>query len=254
MNVIDFGYPWWLSYGHLVLALVLVGLLFLVRGRISRVLLAVLVIWSLVSFVVLRFVIDINGRASMPTQTFIESGRVLDLGAGTGRSSVMVLEARPKVTLVALDLFGESFAGHFGKTESGEQKLLANLKAAGVEGRASVVKHDMRELPFEAGVFEGVVSAYALDHLGRVGINKTLREAARVLKPGGMLVTFCPDEQVYRKHCAATDQPYNPMHKHTDFSLAYVKAILERIGGTETVHEIPLIDDYSWDLVVRKTS
>ena len=185
MNVIDFGYPWWLSYGHLVLALVLVGLLFLVRGRISRVLLAVLVIWSLVSFVVLRFVIDINGRASMPTQTFIESGRVLDLGAGTGRSSVMVLEARPKVTLVALDLFGESFAGHFGKTESGEQKLLANLKAAGVEGRASVVKHDMRELPFEAGVFEGVVSAYALDHLGRVGINKTLREAARVLKPGG---------------------------------------------------------------------
>lgn len=185
MNVIDFGYPWWLSYGHLVLALVLVGLLFLVRGRISRVLLAVLVIWSLVSFVVLRFVIDINGRASMPTQAFIESGRVLDLGAGTGRSSVMVLEARPKVTLVALDLFGESFAGHFGKTESGEQKLLANLKAAGVEGRASVVKHDMRELPFEAGVFEGVVSAYALDHLGRVGINKTLREAARVLKPGG---------------------------------------------------------------------
>lgn len=185
MNVIDFGYPWWLSYGHLVLALVLVGLLFLVRGRISRVLLAVLVIWSLVSFVVLRFVIDINGRASMPTQTFIESGRVLDLGAGTGRSSVMVLEARPKVTLVALDLFGESFAGHFGKTESGEQKLLANLKAAGVEGRASVVKHDMRELPFEAGEFEGVVSAYAVDHLGRVGINKTLREAARVLKPGG---------------------------------------------------------------------
>ena len=185
MNVIDFGYPWWLSYGHLVLALVLVGLLFLVRGRISRVLLAVLVIWSLVSFVVLRFVIDINGRASMPTQTFIESGRVLDLGAGTGRSSVMVLEARPKVTLVALDLFGESFAGHFGNTESGEQKLLANLKAAGVEGRASVVKHDMRELPFEAGEFEGVVSAYAVDHLGRVGINKTLREAARVLKPGG---------------------------------------------------------------------
>ena len=185
MNVIDFGYPWWLSYGHLVLALVLVGLLFLVRGRISRVLLAVLVIWSLVSFVVLRFVIDINGRASMPTQAFIESGRVLDLGAGTGRSSVMVLEARPKVTLVALDLFGESFAGHFGKTESGEQKLLANLKAAGVEGRASVVKHDMRELPFEAGEFEGVVSAYAVDHLGRVGINKTLREAARVLKPGG---------------------------------------------------------------------
>jgi SAM-dependent methyltransferase len=185
MNGIDFGYPWWLSYGHLVVFVCAVGLLFLVQGRVSRVLVGLLVIWSFVSFVVLRFVININGRAAMPTQAFIEQGRVLDLGAGTGRSSVMVLEARPKVSLVALDLFGESFGAHFGKTETGEQRLLANLKAAGVEGRASIVKHDMRDLPFGAGEFDGVVSAYAVDHLGRVGINKTLREAARVLKPGG---------------------------------------------------------------------
>lgn len=187
MNSIDFGYPWWLSYGHLLVCLIAVALLVIVRGRVGRIVLAVVVIWSFVSFVVLRFVVDVNGRGSMPTQAFMESGagRVLDLGAGTGRSSVMVLEARPKVALVALDLFGESFDGHFGKTETGEQKLLANLKAAGVDGRASIVKHDMRELPFGAGEFDGVVSAYAVDHLGRVGINKTLREAARVLKPGG---------------------------------------------------------------------
>lgn len=105
---------------------------------------------------------------------------------------------------------------------------------------------------FRDGVLDYVYSSHLLEDYNDV--EAVLREWLRVLKPGGMLVTFCPDEQVYRKHCAATDQPYNPMHKHTDFSLAYVKAILERIGGTETVHEIPLIDDYSWDLVVRKTS
>ena len=38
---------------------------------------------------------------------------MLDLGAGSGRSTLMVLEARPKATLVALDSFSNSYAEHF---------------------------------------------------------------------------------------------------------------------------------------------
>ncbi len=79
-----------------------------------------------------------------------------------------------------------------------------------------------------------------------------LREWLRVLKPGGRLVTFCPDEQVYRRHCAATGQPYNHAHKHADFSLAYVKDILRRIGQSRDIYENPLVDVYSWDLVSEK--
>jgi ubiquinone/menaquinone biosynthesis C-methylase UbiE len=41
-------------------------------------------------------------------------GRVLDIGAGTGRSSIKVLKARPQAISVALGLFGESFKQHFG--------------------------------------------------------------------------------------------------------------------------------------------
>jgi hypothetical protein len=55
-----------------------------------------------------------------------------------------------------------------------------------------------------------------------------------VLKPSGHLVLFCPDEQVYRKHCRATGQPYNEMHKQPDFSLAKVETILTAIGQTAT--------------------
>jgi len=37
-----------------------------------------------------------------------------------------------------------------------------------------------------------------------------------------------------------------------DFSLDFVKRILDRIGQTEVLHETPLTDIYSWELVCRK--
>ena len=110
---------------------------------------------------------------------------MLDIGAGTGRSTVMVLEARPHVTAVALDLFGESFDEHFGDKGSGIERLRANLRAAGVDARATIQPGDMRHLPFEAGAFDAVLSTYAMDHLGRDDSRMAVEEAARVLKPGG---------------------------------------------------------------------
>jgi SAM-dependent methyltransferase len=188
---LDFGYPWWLSYGHLLLAAVTVSLLLLGhKRRWSKwvmILAGIVALWSTAGFLVVRFVIDINGRPPLPTESFLRSGtgRVLDIGAGTGRSSIMVLHARPQTTLVALDLFGRSFEQHFGRSESPQQRLWANLKAAGVDQRATVQAGDMRRLPFEPAAFDAIVSSYAIDHLNRDGIKQSLAEAARVLKPGG---------------------------------------------------------------------
>lgn len=188
---IDFGYPWWISYGHLPILLGAVSLLLFGYTRKwpkwPMLLFGALALWSGTAFLVARVVIGINGRSSLPTQSFLSSGtgRVLDMGAGTGRSSIMVLEARPRATLVALDLFAESFKQHFGHTKSPQQRLLANLKAAGVERRATVETADMRKLPFEAAAFDAIVSAYAIDHLNRQGIDQALAEAARVVRPGG---------------------------------------------------------------------
>lgn len=188
---LHFGYPWWLSYGHLVVVVIAV-LLFALGyarkwSRIGMLLLGAIVVWSVAALVVARFVMNINGRAALPTQNFLRSGtgRVLDLGAGTGRSSIMVLEARPQTTLVALDLFGASFDRHFGPGASPQDRLLANLKAAGVERRATIQTADMRELPFGPAAFDAIVSSYAVDHLNRAGVQKALAEAARVLKPDG---------------------------------------------------------------------
>jgi SAM-dependent methyltransferase len=187
----NFGYPWWLSYGHLVvfcLALATAGIGWKLRwSRIPMIAIGVFAIWSFAAFVVARFVMDLNGRASMPTQNFLVkgTGRVLDIGAGTGRSSIMILDARPQITLVALDLFGESYEHHFGPGQSPQERLRANLKLAGVDNRAVIQQADMRKIPFPDQSFDGIVSAYAVDHLNRDGIAQALAEASRVLKPQG---------------------------------------------------------------------
>ena len=113
---LDFGYPWWLSYGHLVIAVPAIALLFLgyFRGwsKGTMLILGVTALWSSIVFLLIHFGLALNTRVpALPTKAFLRSGtgRVLDLGAGTGRSSIMVLAARPQATLVALDLFSDSF-------------------------------------------------------------------------------------------------------------------------------------------------
>lgn len=190
-GTLDFGYPWWLSYGHLVVLVPAAAMLFLGYmhkwSKWPMLVLGVLLLWSSSAFLVTRFLFNADGLPSLPTENFLRTGkgRVLDIGAGTGRSSIMVLQSRPEATVVALDLFGDSFEHHFGEGQTPQQRLLANLKAAGVDQRAMVETADMRKLPFEPAAFDAIVSAYAIDHLNRDGIHQALAEAVRVIKPGG---------------------------------------------------------------------
>jgi SAM-dependent methyltransferase len=211
---IDYGYPWWLSYGHLPILAVMIALLIVGYRRRWPVWLMVLaglaVCWSGAAFLVERFVINVNGRGELPTQRFLVSGkgRVLDIGAGTGRSSIMVLQARPQATLVATDLFGESFDQHFGRNGTPEERLSANLKAAGVDQRASIVQADMRKLPFTSAEFDAVISAYAMDHVNRAGSDQAIAEAARVLKPGGDFLLMVVGEEPWAEFA------FGPLLKH----------------------------------------
>ncbi|HTX36369.1 MAG TPA: class I SAM-dependent methyltransferase [Bryobacteraceae bacterium] len=205
---INFGYPWPIGYAHLILAAVLLAILGL--GWVFHwrkpllVLLGLASVWALAAWTIVRFAIDINGRATLPTQAFLPSGagQVLDMGAGTGRSTLMVLEARPRATVVSLDLFGASYEQHFGQPPAGESTvdegraaLMRNLRAAGVQQRATIQPGDMRHMPLDSDSFDAVVSAYAIDHLSGDGITQALGEANRVLKPGGqfLLIVLAKD-------------------------------------------------------------
>jgi len=210
---INFAYPWPFTYGHLILAVIAAAFLGLAFYRKWPTFLLILIgaftLWSTSAFLLVRFGFDLNGRAIMPTQSFLTSGsgRVLDMGAGTGRSSIMILEARPQTTLVALDSFGESYVEHFGAggkpqevLDLGRQRLVANLRAAGVEQRATIQPGDMRKMPFPDACFDGIVSAYAIDHLTRDGIRSSLAEASRVLKPKGEFLLMLISKDFWLKY------------------------------------------------------
>jgi SAM-dependent methyltransferase len=179
-----------LNFGHLALFGVSLAAVLLARvtgaSRWVLVALGALAFWAGSVALLVQF-FGINQVPPLPTEAFLRSGsgRVLDLGAGTGRSSIMVLTERPRATLVAADLFGASFTHHFGPGHRPQDRLLANLKAAGVDGRATIETADMLKLPFADRAFDAIVSAYAMDHLGRNGARTALGEARRVLKPGG---------------------------------------------------------------------
>jgi ubiquinone/menaquinone biosynthesis C-methylase UbiE len=228
---IDYGYPWWLSYGHLPIVIVALSIAALgLRRKWSRwalVLIGAFALWSAAGLVIQFFVLNVNGRPALPTEAFLRSGggRVLDIGAGTGRSSIMVLQSRPQTTLVALDQFGASFEQHFGPGETPQQRLLSNLKAAGVDGRATITTADMRTIPFEPASFDAVVSAYALDHLPRQGTDQALAEAARVLKPGGEFLMMIIANEKWAKLA------FGPLLSHGGFrGTAWWTAHVEQAG------------------------
>ena len=113
------------------------------------------------------------------------------------------------------------------------------------------LKGDARDLFwFNDGVLDYVYSSHLLEDFPET--ENVLREWLRVLKPGGYLVLYCPDESEYRRHCKQTGQSYNQNHKIKSFSLSYVLEVLKKIGVFEVVHSNAHCEIYSFELVIRK--
>ncbi len=181
----DFGYTWSLRYAMLVPLLIGGGLAGVAAWRswprwvyIPTVLMAV---WAAASVVILNAML--NRPMTLPTERFLTSGsgRVLDVGAGSGRAAIGVLLARPHSTAVGVDIY----SGYWGIDENTPERFMRNARIAGVAERASTHVGDMRQLPFGNRAFDAVVSSYAIDHLRRAERPQAIAEAARVLKPGG---------------------------------------------------------------------
>jgi len=105
---------------------------------------------------------------------------------------------------------------------------------------------------FTNNCLDYVFSSHLLEDFDPKKTRDVLYEWLRVLKPGGHLILYLPDEQKYRKHCKETGQPYNQNHKVENFSLRYVKSLLRDISGIEIVHENPLCEKYSFEMVIKK--
>lgn len=179
----DFGYSWPWTRAYPLVFLICAALALLAwRSRWHRaaVGMGLLSLWALVGAITM---LQMSLPMTLPTQSFLPSGdgRVLDMGAGSGRSTLMVLQSRPRVRVTALD----RYTGYYGIDDNTPERLHANARVAGADDRVDVTVADMRDMPFPSGSFDGAVSAFAIDHLGSDGVTRALSEAARVLRPGG---------------------------------------------------------------------
>ncbi len=193
----DFGYGWAWNYGH-VLGIVFFGALALLGWRLRwprwvTSIAGALTLWAGAALVVVQMMMRMNLPMALPTETFLAggTGEVLDAGAGSGRSSLMVLLARPESRVLALDLY----EGYFGIPDNTPDRLYGNAETAGVRDRIEVQVGDVREMPLEDGSLDAAVSAYVIDHLDREGVELSLAEIQRVLRPGGefLLMVIQPD-------------------------------------------------------------
>lgn len=125
--------------------------------------------------------------------------RILDLGAGTGMLSQMVLAAYPKVNATLFD-----FA----------PQMLDKAKETLDPNRVEVRVGDMyKEIP--EGPWDAIVSALAIHHLTDEGKQFVYRQACEQLKPGGVFVNA---EHVYGP-TEEMDVEYRRWHKAKAYEL-----------------------------------
>jgi arsenite methyltransferase len=109
--------------------------------------------------------------------------RLLDIGCGRGAVLLMAAQRLPRGRAVGVDVW--SATDQSGNAEAVTRR---NATLEGVTDRIELHTADMRGLPFDDGSFDVVVSSLAIHNVPGAGERaKALREAARVLKPGGKL-------------------------------------------------------------------
>ena len=108
-------------------------------------------------------------------QACIEKGhRVLDLGCGTGTLTLLIKSHHPKAGVIGLDA---------------DPKVLEIARAKATKAGLNVtLDHGMAfELPYRDASFDRVLSSLLFHHLTRENKARALKEAFRVLRPGGEL-------------------------------------------------------------------
>lgn len=116
---------------------------------------------------------DVICQANLP-----DTGRVLDLGAGTGDLAREAVRQHPGVKAIAADFTLEMMrVGRHRMDEQGELDMVRSWAAA-----------DALHLPFVDEYFDAVISGYLLRNV--IDLHTSLSEQWRVLKPGGWLVAL----------------------------------------------------------------
>ena len=161
-----------------------------------------------------------SGEKSLLDEIPDSTLRVLDLGAGDGRLLNLVLLQQPQARGTALDF---------------SPPMLERLNERFVsESRVEIVEHDLENPLPDLGVFDAVVSSFAIHHVPHERKHCLYREVWSILEPGGV---FCnlehvasPSPRAHRRFLTAmgtTPEEEDPSNKLLDVEtqLAWLREI-----------------------------
>ncbi len=110
------------------------------------------------------------------------AGRILDIGCGNGALAIKAAQRFPKAAVTGVDYWGKSWDYSIKVCED-------NAATCGVADRVDFRQGSAAGLPFEDGSFDLVISNLVFHEIRDAQDKREpLREALRVLKPGGVFV------------------------------------------------------------------
>ncbi|KXO06255.1 methyltransferase type 11 [Bacillus thuringiensis] len=120
-------------------------------------------------------------------------GKILDIGTGNGSLIIKLAKAFPKSFLTGIDYWGENW-------EYSETQCQKNAGIEGVYDKIDFLKASAAELPFTDDEFDLIVSCLTFHEVkDRENKIEVIKEALRVLKPGGEFVflDLFMDEKIF---------------------------------------------------------
>lgn len=133
-----------------------------------------------------------------------EELRILDLATGTGDMLLAILDERPRARpVVGLDMAGKMLS-----------RCMEKLRSRQTAGSVHVIRGDAASIALRSGIFDAVTMGFGIRNMEDiVGV---LREARRVLKPGGRLLIL---------EFSMPRRPVRWVH------LFYLRHVMPRIAG-----------------------
>jgi arsenite methyltransferase len=125
-------------------------------------------------------------RALLDRHTWRGDEVVLDVGCGRGLATIAAAQLVPSGRVVGIDLWRSRDLA-----DNTPAAVRANAEASGVGSLVSFVTGDATNLPFADATFDVVVSTTVVHNIpSAAGRCRAIKEALRVLRPGGILLIF----------------------------------------------------------------